>query len=56
MVKVIELGRNDLTPQIDIQPKSKLTASKEFLSNPTKINEAILLYRQTYSLKDKFVW
>ena len=52
MVKVIELGRNDLTPQIDIQPKSKLTASKEFLSNPTKINEAILLYRQTYSLSE----
>lgn len=52
MVKVIELGRNDLTPQIKNQPKSKLAASKEFISNSFKMNEAILLYRQTYSLSE----
>lgn len=52
MAKVIELGRNDLTPQIVTQPKGKLSASKEFLSNSTKKSEAILLYRQTSSLSE----
>ena len=50
MVKIIESGRNDLTPQISNQKRKSRFASREFASDPSKQEQAILLYRDTCSL------